>query len=173
MSDCVYPVCSHLCHTCYDGSDEVQVLLRAISSERQLMVPVTIESVETRNRVEVVALLNSGFTKTCIDKTFTRKNQWPLQKMKVPLQIVYANGPAAEENQIHYFVNLKIKVAGTTVTISALVTCLGKHQVFLGYDWLEMVNLMIDWTEKQVTTKEKEISIQTGQEGMPDYKTTY
>jgi hypothetical protein len=45
-------------------------------------------------------------------------------------------------------------VAGVTVLTSALVTCLKTFKVFLGFDWLQAVNPMVDWHEQTILVPE-------------------
>jgi hypothetical protein len=59
-----------------------------------------------------------------------------------------------EASKIWYMVNLRIKMSGATVVTGALVTCLKSFKIFLGFDWLQAVNLVIDWQQMMLYTPE-------------------
>jgi hypothetical protein len=56
------------------------------------LLAVTAESVETKKKAEMTALLDSG----CIDETYAREQGWHLQKIKELIVVEYADGLAGE-----------------------------------------------------------------------------
>jgi hypothetical protein len=53
-------------------------------------------------------------------------------------------------------VNLQLKAANKIVLTGVLVTWLKSFKVFLGYNWLQVINLEVNWREQTLTTKEEE-----------------
>jgi hypothetical protein len=66
----------------------------------------------------------------------------------------YADGMVTEMAKFWYLVNLQIKVAGAMVLTGALVTCLKTFKVFLGFDWLQAVNPVVNWYEQTLEVNE-------------------
>jgi hypothetical protein len=95
--------------------DEVQLPMRPVKIEKQLVVSTMTESIATKKKSVPNALLYSGCTWTCVDEEYTKTQGWPLQKIAKPIQIDYADGSSTEQSMIRYMVNLRLKVAGATV----------------------------------------------------------
>jgi hypothetical protein len=134
--------------------DEVWLPMRPVKLEKQFALEVVTEAIATRKKVTTHALVNSGCTRTCIDKTFAQEQGWPLERICHPILIEYADGTVTEESKIWYMVNLRIRMAGTTVVTEALVMRLKSFKVFLGFDWLQVVNPNINWQYMTLTILE-------------------
>jgi hypothetical protein len=73
-----------------------------------------------------------------------------------------------EGSNIWSFMRIRVFVAGQWVLMKALITRLKMHKVFLGHDWLMMVNPEIDWEKKSITQWESSLELQTV-DCVPDY----
>jgi hypothetical protein len=89
-----------------------------------------------------------------------------------PIPVEYADGMVTEESEIRYLVNLQIRGAGKMVLTRVLVTRLKSFKLFLGFDWLQVVNTEVDWRKQVLTTKEEEevLPMRSTTNGCPDYK---
>jgi hypothetical protein len=90
-------------------------------------------------------LIDSGCMRTCVDAEFVREAGLTMTRIPNPIKVEYADGTIVEGSTIHYSVDIQIRAASMTVVTGALVTRLKSLKVFLGYDWLQAVNLQIDW----------------------------
>jgi hypothetical protein len=157
--------------------DEVQLPMRPVKIGKQLVVSAMAESILNKKAVLNV-LLDSGCTRMYIAEEYKKSQGWPLQKIANLIKIEYMDGSSTEQSTIQYLVDLQIKVAGAMVVTGALVTKLRSFKMFLGFDWLQVVNPDINWQEMTVTTKEGQdpLVMRAIQEGLgptPDYVKLY
>jgi hypothetical protein len=101
--------------------DEVRLPVRPMKTGKQLVVKTMAESIN-KKKSDLLALLDSGCTRTCIDEEYAKSQGWPLQKIANPILIEYANSSSTSEAKIRYMVNLWLKAAGATVVTRALIT---------------------------------------------------
>lgn len=66
----------------------------------------------------------------------------PLAK---PIAVFNADGTTNEHGTINHRVEIKILIAGRWNTVDLLITGLGKHNMILGFPWLQKHNPIIDW----------------------------
>jgi hypothetical protein len=97
--------------------------------------------------------------------------------MKNPITVEYADGSTVASVRVNCYIDIGIDVGGTLVVLSALITKIKRHRVFLGYDWLEAVNPTIDWAKKTVSFKTSPANLVVGrmevEEGTPNYKVEF
>jgi hypothetical protein len=134
--------------------DEQTLFVRPIKIGRQLTVEVAIEDIRTKKNTKTTALIDSGCMRTCVDEEFTRKAGLMLTKISSPIKVEYADGTSVEDSTIRYSTDIRIRAAGATVVMGALVTRLKSAKVFLGFDWLQSVNPKIDWQNSLVEAEE-------------------
>ena len=70
--------------------------------------------------------------------------------MEEPVEITYANGKTTACDAARYESLANICFKGSRVPLHLLVTRLGSAPLYLGYDWLEAVNPVIDWKKRQI-----------------------
>jgi hypothetical protein len=108
-----------------------------------------------------------------VDEAYAREQGWPLLRITKPIWVLYMDGSSVEASTIKYSVDLWIRAAGATVATGALVTRLKMTKLFLGYDWLRAVNLVINWRTGEVMTKEEETPLMmrmVNEDRVPDYE---
>jgi hypothetical protein len=152
--------------------DNIHLNQHGIINGQQLLLKIAIEELKTKRRSETIALLDSGCARTCVDEDFAREQKWPLVKIPKLIRVLYADGSSVESSTIWYSVDLRIWMARSTVSTGALVTRLKTTKVFLGFDWLKVVNPTIDWQTRSVTVDEERTPLQmrSMEEGKPDYE---
>jgi hypothetical protein len=93
------------CNALYHSQMEVVLAIDNIclSEPRfkwQLILPVGLEELKTKNKTNVSALLDSGCVRTCVDKVYAREQKWPLQRIQKPIQVQYVDGSSNSESTI-------------------------------------------------------------------------
>jgi hypothetical protein len=134
--------------------------MRPVQLGRQLALTVSAEVISTKKKATAQALVDSKCMRTCINKEFTQEAGWPLEEIKHQIPIKYTDRMVTEASKIRYMVNLRIKAAGATTVTGALMTHLKSFKIFLGFDWLQAVNLKINWQEMTITVKEGQIPLE-------------
>jgi hypothetical protein len=134
--------------------------MRPVQLGRQPSQEVTMEEISTKKKVAMKALIDSGYTWTCVDKAFVQEQNWSLKLIRNLIPIEYADGTVTEASKIRYTINLRIKAVGAMVLTRALVTWLKTFKVFLGFDWLQAVNLAIDWQQMKVSVLERRVPLE-------------
>jgi hypothetical protein len=138
------------------------------------MMKVTMEDIHTKVTVQAMALVDSGCMRTCVNEEFTRRTGLMLTRIRNPIKVEYADGTSVEDSTIRYSVDIRIRAAGATVVMGALVTRFKSAKVFLGFNWLQVVNPRIDWRNLQVEAEEGMVPLQMrSMEETPDYPRTY
>jgi hypothetical protein len=154
--------------------DEVWLPVRLMKTGKQLVVKTMVESIKNKKKSDLLTLLDSGCTRTCIDEEYAKSQRWPLQKITNPILVKYVDRSSMTQSKIYYMVDLQIKAAGVTMVTGALVTRLKSFKLFLGFNWLQAINPQIDWQQMTVQTREGQepLVMRTAQEGpgpVPDY----
>jgi hypothetical protein len=155
--------------------DEVQIQMRPIWIGKQLLIEVVLEDIVTKKKMVTQALVNLGCTQMHVNEEFARSQGWLLKRIKNPIPIKYADRTVTETSKIWYHTNLRIKTAGKMVLTRALVTHLKSFKVFLGFDWLQSVNPIVNWREQMVKVLNKEVPLpmRSMEEVYPHYTQLY
>ena len=112
----------------------------------KLEMRVILETKEDNSRVfETKALLDSGCTGSCINRSFVEENHIPTIKLARPIPVYNADGTLNQNGAITDVVELHMAIQDHKETIRFAVSNLGKADVFLGHDWLVFHNPSIDW----------------------------
>jgi hypothetical protein len=85
------------------------------------------------------------------------------------------DGTVTEESTIWYSVDIQIHAAGSDTVTGALVTKLKSFKLFLGFNWLQAVNPIIDWRQQEIRTDEQVTPLQMRSviNTKPDYPALY
>jgi hypothetical protein len=134
--------------------------VRLVKIGKQLLVKVALEDIHTKATRQMQALVDSGCMRTCIDKGYARSLGFMLTKIPTPIKVEYVDGMTMEESTIRYSTNIRIRAEGATVVTRALVMRLKSAKVFLGFDWLQVVNLRINWMDLQIEVEEETTPLQ-------------
>lgn len=111
-------------------------------------IPISLRSKESVGKLQ--ALVNSGAQGKFIHQdTVTRLNLVPTP-LEQTIQAYNVDGTPNRLGRILHYVETQLNVAGRTIPTKLLVTNLGKHDVILGFDWLQETNPRIDWSTGQV-----------------------
>ena len=111
----------------------------------------TLYKTENRKITETTALIDSGATICCIDLHFTRRMNWPLEKLWRPMYTQNADGTNNKGGMIHYQIKLHLRIDGKNSTQHFFMLNLGKNNnIILGYPWLTRNTPCINWTTGEV-----------------------
>jgi hypothetical protein len=96
------------------------------------------------------ALLDSGAVQTFVDKKWVTSLGIFTKKLSLPRSITNTNGTSSSHGTIMDYVSVVFLYQGHSEEVNALVTNLGTHRIYLGYDWFQCHNPLIDWVDKEI-----------------------
>ena len=105
-------------------------------------------------RLEAKTLLDSGCTRSSIDVGFVRRNKLPTIDSLRAIPVRNADGSI--NGYVKKYVETKLEFTDSTGTLHSetirmqVINLGGKHDIFLGYDWFEHHNPLIDWRQKEL-----------------------
>ena len=94
-------------------------------------------------------LVDSGSSGSLIDKHLVKRLNIPKIKLVHPKLLVNADHSLNE--CITHVVHLDLRIGLVKDTVIFTVANLGKAGTFLGFDWLECMNPIIDWKRRHAT----------------------
>ncbi|KAI0758818.1 hypothetical protein C8Q74DRAFT_1209386 [Fomes fomentarius] len=113
---------------------KVFAVSRGQGGQKQLEPSITIHDPATMHRYDTCALIDSGCTGSCINRSAIAR--WNL--MPVPLDklvpVRNADGSLNAGGSISHFVPLQLQIEEHLESIQLLVTDIGSHNIFLGHD---------------------------------------
>ena len=101
--------------------------------------------------LQIIVLLDSGCTGSCIDREFFRENNIQTRKVPLPIPVYNADGSLNEGGPITEFIEVRMVIQDHTKQIHLVVTNLGKTKLFIGHEWLKKHNPNIDWRTSTLT----------------------
>jgi hypothetical protein len=158
--DCNLPISSQELLNDTLSLDEICLPMRPIATGQKISISIMLEELKIQQVTMVHALVDSRCTRTCIDEEYIQSLGWPLLKIKNPIRVEYADGTVTEKSTIRYSIDIWIRVAGLVIVTGVLVMRLKTFKVFLGFDWLQVVNPAIDWQKREVKVDEVQIPLQ-------------
>ena len=99
------------------------------------------------------ALINLGYMSSCINQRFIKENNLDMIQLPFPITCYNADGTTNKNGSVMEVVKMNMTIGGHQELIQLLVTNLGNHDLFLGYDWLQKHNLSIDWRDLSISLK--------------------
>jgi len=90
------------------------------------------EKIDTHERVTVKTLLDSGATRMFVDRKFTKRNGFKLDKLKRLLKVTDMDGSNNNRGNITYKVECNIYYKGHQKKMKFDVCNLGRTEVILG-----------------------------------------
>ncbi|RXW14033.1 hypothetical protein EST38_g11824 [Candolleomyces aberdarensis] len=108
-------------------------------------IPAGIRNEQTKEDVEVKALLDSGAGDTFMDRNFAKKHRIPVTRLNTPIKVYNVDGTPNKEGRVSHFARIKFTVNNRTRRIPFLITGLGKEDIILGLPWLQKENPIINW----------------------------
>ena len=96
---------------------------------------------------KILALLDSGCTGTTMDQQFAKEKGLETHKLPRPIPVYNADGSINQVGSITEFVIVELTIDDHKEQIAMGLSQLSTHAIFLGYDWLQKHNPIIDWRE--------------------------
>jgi len=102
-------------------------------------------NIKTKNRkkLEVKALVDSGYTHTGINEQLVKDKKIPMKPINFSFEVFNADG--TKNGEVTKVALLKIKIDGHTEQLEAAVTDIDRANMFLGHDWLVKHNPEVNW----------------------------
>src|ERR1700760_501300 len=114
----------------------------------QMELPVIVSRLDTLECFSIKALLDCGCTASSISQSFVDKHQIPTHRLAKAIPVYNADGTMNAQGNITEYVVLRMRIREHEERIQLAVTQLKGHDLFLGYEWLELHNPSIDWRAK-------------------------
>lgn len=118
--------------------------------KREMFVSVQVETLDTKKRRQVKALLDSGCTISCIDRDYCKSEGMTMVPLEESVQATNADGSVNNGGLITHYVELRMTIKEHKEKWRFLVTSLGKTRLYLGHDWLTKHNPSINWVKEQI-----------------------
>jgi len=115
-----------------------------------LLLPVEIGTTDTSELHSVKALLDSGATRSFIDRDFVCSkgiNTWTLSR-NIP--VFNVDGSPNEAGQISEVVDVLLRYKTHSKKMLLAISGLGKQSLILGYNWLKDHNPKVDWEKGEI-----------------------
>lgn len=97
------------------------------------------------NKVETLALLDSGAGGIFIDRNFQESLGIPTHQLSTAIKVRNVDGTLNKTGFIRCYVVLRLTINDKTGSVRAHVTGLGKENIILGYPWLRDWNPDVNW----------------------------
>jgi len=115
-----------------------------------LLLPVEIRTTDTSELHSVKALLDSGATRSFIDKDFVCSKGINTQTLSYNIPVFNVDGFPNEAGQISKVVDVLLHYKIHSERMLLAVSGLGKQSLILGYNWLKDHNPKVDWEKEEV-----------------------
>jgi len=108
--------------------------------------------IKTWHSTMALALLDSGCTRSSIDPTFVCINGLRTTPIKPPIPI--CNGDGTINGYVKEYIEVEVSITNSNGTPHRkllklqVVKLSGLYNIFIGYDWSEQHNPVIDWTQQ-------------------------
>jgi len=109
-----------------------------------LLLPVEIGTTDTSELHSVEALLDSGVTRSLIDRDFVRSKGINTQTLSHNIPVFNVDGSPNKAGQIFEVVDIVLCYKTHSERMLLAISGLGKQSLILGYDWLKDHNPKID-----------------------------
>lgn len=116
-----------------------------------LRLEVEIETTDTQQTHQVVALLNSGATGLFLDAKFVRRQGLTTRPLTKSIPVFNIDGTPNKAGAISSVVDLVLWYRSHAERAVFAVTSLGKQDMILGFTWLWEHNSEVDWARGEVT----------------------
>jgi len=115
-----------------------------------LLLPVEIGTTDTSELHSVKALLDSGVTRSFIDRDFVHSKGMNTQTLSHNIPVFNVDSSPNEAGQISKVVDVVLRYKTHSKRMLLAVSGLGKQSLILGYNWLKDHNPKIDWEKGEV-----------------------
>jgi len=111
---------------------------------------VEIGTTDTSELHSVKALLDSGVTRSFIDRDFIRSKGINTRTLSRNIPVFNIDGSPNKAGQISEVVDILLRYKTHSKRILLAVSRLGKQSLILGYNWLKDHNPKVDWEKGEV-----------------------
>jgi len=115
-----------------------------------LLLPVEIRTTDTSELHFVKALLDSGATRSFIDRDFIRLKGINTRTLSHNIPVFNVDGSPNEAGQISEVVDILLRYKTHSKRMLLAISGLGKQSLILGYNWLKDHNPKVDWEKEEV-----------------------
>ncbi len=112
---------------------------------KDLLIDIQVETLENRTTFGTQALIDSGCTSSAINQSFVEKHNIPTHATAAPITVYNADGTKNSGGAIIRYAKICLTIGNHTERIDLAVMELGNRQIFLGHDWLNWHNPIINW----------------------------
>ena len=96
---------------------------------------------------KVLALLDLGCTGTTMDQQFAKEKGLETHKLPQPIPVYNVDGSINQAGSITEFAIVELMIDDHKEQIAMGLSQLSTHAIFLGYDWLQKHNPIMNWQE--------------------------
>ncbi len=118
---------------------------------KDLTIDVQIKISGNSTKIVTTALVDSGCTSSAINRAFVKKHNIPTYATAAPIPVYNADGTRNQGGSIMRYTEICLMIGDHTERIDLTVTELGDRQIFLGHDWLDRHNPIINWKSGKLT----------------------
>jgi len=115
-----------------------------------LLLPVEIGTTDTSELHSIKALLDSGATRSFIDRDFVHSKGMNTRTLSCNILVFNIDGSPNEAGQISKVVNVVLRYKTHSERMLLAISGLGKQNLILGYDWFKDHNPKINWEKGEV-----------------------
>ena len=125
-------------------------VIAAVPSPKSLIVKVEIQTTDTTKVRSGPALIDSGATGLFMDWRYVECYKLTTRKLHHPIVVYNVDGSPNEAGCITETVEVILRLNGHSERVNCAVTNLGKHNLILGYTWLQEHNPKINWQTQEI-----------------------
>jgi len=114
------------------------------------LLPVEIRTTDTSELHSIKALLDSGATRSFIDRDFVHSKGMNTRTLLRNIPVFNVDGSPNEAGQISEVVDVVLRYKTHSERMLLAISGLGKQSLILGYNWLKDHNPKINWEKGEV-----------------------
>ena len=118
--------------------------------QRQLDVPLILTNPEGGRKADIIGMMDTGCTGSCIHRDLVRHMELTMIPFEQPIAVFNANGTPNIGGSLTHYVVVKIQIGDHAEHLLLFITDLGKSDLFLGHEWLDHHNPVVDWKAKTI-----------------------
>ena len=127
-----------------------RVMRRSATTTREVKLPLSFRTLDTREVFSTTALLDSGATDSFIDKGMINRYGLKIETLNQPIPVYNADGGRNKLGDITGYVDLEMKIGDHKEVMRLHATSLGQERIFIGHDWLKKHNPDINWDTGEI-----------------------
>jgi hypothetical protein len=117
---------------------------------QSIRIPVSIYATEGAQIVDMFALMDSGATRSFIDRDLVQKRKIPMLRLPRPLRAQNIDGTHNRGGIIWHKVSIFVQIGDAEERREFLVLNCGKENMILVLPWLHKANPTINWASGEV-----------------------